>query len=240
MSLLCLLPPPSDRGFDQLLYFLHTHVSSHLQELQRADTFYEVFATFIVGPPDHSDAGSALHSHLVGCATTDPVTHHLALFVPIGPDYPYKGPQEWAPHGPPRCLWPDLPFLVTSPDYVLGAQATISELRRCLGYSSSLNLFTTTHSLAGSDVLLHLPPPSPTLLKQLSSPLSSPFLSLMISDTTLLLRSSLSLKQLQPHSLQITNTHATRSKTKASTLTYSTPSIARPIMATAPHQPLTS
>ncbi len=56
-------------------------------------------------------------------------------------------------------LWPDLPFLVTSPEYVLGAQATINELRRCLGYSSALNLFTTSHSLAGSDVLLHLPPP---------------------------------------------------------------------------------
>ncbi len=26
-------------------------------------TFYEVFATFIVGPPDHSNAGTALHSH---------------------------------------------------------------------------------------------------------------------------------------------------------------------------------
>ena len=57
-------------------------------------------------------------------------------------------------------LWPDLPFLVTSPDYILGAQASLSELRRCLGYPSAFSLFTTSHSLAGSDVLLHFPPPS--------------------------------------------------------------------------------
>ena len=43
--------------------------------------------------------------------------------------------------------------------YVLGAQASISELRRCLGHSSTLNLFITTTSLAGSDVLVHLPHP---------------------------------------------------------------------------------
>ena len=155
-------PSPSNRGFPQLLNFLHSHLAPHLQDLQKADTFYEVFATFIVGAPDHSNAGSALHSHLVGCATTDPITHHLAFYVAVGPDQIYKGAQEWAPlivHLAASFLWPDLPFLVCSPDYVLGAHAAISELRRCLSYSSPLNLFTTTTSLAGSDVLVHLPPP---------------------------------------------------------------------------------
>ena len=56
-------------------------------------------------------------------------------------------------------LYPDLPFLVCSPDYVLGAQASIDELRSCLGFSSTLNLFTTHTSLVGSDVLVHLPYP---------------------------------------------------------------------------------
>ena len=100
---------------------------------------------------------------IVGCATTDPATHHLVLYVPTGAGQPYTGPSEWAPvmvHIAASLLWPDLPFLVTSPDYILGAQASLSELRRCLGYPSAFSLFTTSHSLAGSDVLLHFPPPS--------------------------------------------------------------------------------
>ena len=88
------LPSPSDSSFDQLVHFLHDHVSDHLRRLQQVGTFTEVFATFIVGPPDHSNAGSSLHSHLVGCATTDPDTHHLALYVPTGADQPYTGPLE--------------------------------------------------------------------------------------------------------------------------------------------------
>ena len=137
------LPSPSDSSFDQLVHFLHDHVSDHLRRMQQAGTFTEVFATFIVGPPDHSNAGSSLHSHLVGCATTDPNTHHLALYVPTGAGQPYTGPSEWAPvmvHIAASLLWPDLPFLVTSPDYILGAQATLSELRRCLGYPSACSL----------------------------------------------------------------------------------------------------
>ena len=115
----------------------------------------------------------SLHSHPVGCATTDPNTHHLALCVPTGAGQPYTGPSEWAPvmvHIAASLLWPDLPFLVTSPDYILGAQATLSELRRCLGYPSAFSLFTTSHSLAGSDVLLHLPPPSTFSLTPVSTP----------------------------------------------------------------------
>ena len=157
------LPSPSDSSFDPLVHFLHEHVSDHLRRMQQIGTFTEVFATFIVGPPDHSNAGSSLHSHLVGCATTDPDTHHLVLYVPTGAGQPYTGPSEWAPvmvHIAASLLWPDLPFLVTSPDYILGAQASLSELRRCLGYPSAFSLFTTSHSLAGSDVLLHFPPPS--------------------------------------------------------------------------------
>ena len=167
------LPSPSDSSFDQLVHFLHDHVSDHLRRLQQVGTFTEVFATFIVGPPDHSNAGSSLHSHLVGCATTDPDTHHLALYVPTGADQPYTGPSEWAPvmvHIAASLLWPDLPFLVTSPDYILGAQATLSELRRCLGYPSAFSLFTTSHSLAGSDVLLHFPPPSTFSLIPVTTP----------------------------------------------------------------------
>ena len=167
------LPSPSDSSFDQLVHFLHDHVSDHLRRLQQVGTFTEVFATFIVGPPDHSNAGSSLHSHLVGCATTDPDTHHLALYVPTGADQPYTGPSEWAPvmvHIAASLLWPDLPFLVTSPDYILGAQATLSELRRCLGYPSTFSLFTTSHSLAGSDVLLHFPPPSTFSLIPVTTP----------------------------------------------------------------------
>ena len=152
------LPSPSDSSFDQLVHFLHDHVSDHLRRMQQlVGTFTEVFATFIVGPPDHSNAGSSLHSHLVGCATTDPDTHHLGLYVPTGAGQPYTGPSEWAPvmvHIAASLLWPDLPFLVTSPDYILGAQA----------------MFTTSHSLAGSDVLLHFPPPSTFSLIPVSTP----------------------------------------------------------------------
>ena len=173
------LPWPSDSSFDH----------DHLRGMQQAGTFTEVFATFIVGPPDHSNAGSSLHSHLVGCATTDPTTHHLALYVPTGAGQPYTGPSEWAPvmvHIAASLLWPDLPFLVTSPDYILGAQATLSELRRCLGYPSAFSLFITSHSLAGSDVLLHFPPPSTFSLTPVSTPptpFADPLPPLMISAT---------------------------------------------------------
>ena len=156
------LPSLSDRGFPQLLTFLHSHLDSHIRAVQHADTFDDIFATFVAGPQDHHNAGAALHSHLVGCATTDPSTHHLALYVPVGPESPYKGPSDWAPlmvYLATSFLYPDLPFLVCSPDYVLGAQASIDELRRCLGFSSTLNLFTTHTSLVGSDVLVHLPYP---------------------------------------------------------------------------------
>ena len=167
------LPSPSDSSFAQLVHFLHEHVSDHLRRMQQIGTFTEVFATFIVGPPNHSNAGSSLHSHLVGCATTDPDTHHLVLYVPTGAGQPYTGPSEWAPvmvHIAASLLWPDLPFLVTSPDYILGAQASLSELRRCLGYPSAFSLFTTSHSLAGSDVLLHFPPPSTFSLIPVNTP----------------------------------------------------------------------
>ena len=113
----------SDSSFDPLVHFLHEHVSDHLRCMQQIGTFNEVFATFIVGPPDHSNAGSSLHSHLVGCATTDPNTHHLVLYVPTGAGQQYTSPSEWAPvmvHIAASLLWPDLPFLVTSPDYILG------------------------------------------------------------------------------------------------------------------------
>ena len=66
------LPSFSDRGFPQLLTFLHSHLDSHIRAVQHADTFDDIFATFVVGPQDHHNAGAALHSHLVGCATTDP------------------------------------------------------------------------------------------------------------------------------------------------------------------------
>ena len=156
------LPSPSDRGFPQLLTFLHSHHDSHIRAVQHADTCDDIFASFVVGPQDHHNAGAALHSHLVGCAATDPSAHHLALCVPVGPESPYKGPSDWAPlmvYLAASFLYPDLPFLVCSPDYVLEAQASIDELRRCLGFSSTLNLFTTHTSLVGSDVLVHLPYP---------------------------------------------------------------------------------
>ena len=156
------LSSPSDRGFPQLLTFLHSHLDSHIRAVQQADTCDDLFASFVVGLQDHHNAGAALHSHLVGCATTDPSAHHLALYVPVGPESPYKGPSDWAPlmvYLAVSFLYPDLPFLVCSPDYVLGAQASIDELRCCLGFSSTLNLFTTHTSLVGSDVLVHLPYP---------------------------------------------------------------------------------
>ena len=51
------LPSPSDSSFDPLVHFLHEHVSDHLRRMQQIGTFTEVFATFIVGPPDHSKTG---------------------------------------------------------------------------------------------------------------------------------------------------------------------------------------
>ena len=107
------LPSLSDRGFSQLLSFLHSYLDYNIRAVQHADTCDDIFATFVVGPQDHHNAGAALHSHLVGCATTDPSAHHLALYVPVGPDSPYKGPSDWAPlmvYLAASLLYPDLPF----------------------------------------------------------------------------------------------------------------------------------
>ena len=140
-------------------------------------------------------------------------------------------------------LWPDLPFLVTSPDYVLGAQATIHELRRCLGFSSALNLFTTPHSLAGSDVLLHLPPPPNSALTPplpCHRPPSIPLLPSMTFDTTLRRMYFNSLKQLQSHKWQTTNTNAIKSPPTVLTQISCTRFSARLTMVINPHQTSTS
>ena len=117
--------------------------------------------TFIVGPPDHPNARYAFHSHLVGCHTTfngDMHVDYSAIYIPYGPGHPWAGPAEWGPlmvFLAAALLWPDLPFLVCHPRFLLGAHAPLDELRDVFNTDRPMVLFSSARELTRSEVLYH-------------------------------------------------------------------------------------
>ena len=55
-------------------------------------------------------------------------------------------------------LYPDLPFLVCPPNFFLGCLAKVSELRNIFPRQSGFHFFSSSSSLACSDLILRLPP----------------------------------------------------------------------------------
>lgn len=151
------------RNFKNLLTFLHNRVHPTLQSRSSHAASATPFLTFVVGSGQHRVAPAAMHSHLVGCATAPDISeYHGTLYVPVGPGATWHCPAEWAPifvYLAAALLWPDLPFLVCSPAYLLGAHATILELRTFFSNPGSLTCFSSAKSLCRCDALLRLPPP---------------------------------------------------------------------------------
>ena len=122
------IPPPTRPSFAILVQHVHEQLDSYLATQQK-DGKLNAFITFIVGPPDHPNARYALHSHLVGCHTTfngDMHVDYSTIYIPCGHGHPWAGPSEWGPlmvFLAAALLWPDLPFLVCHPRFLLGAHA---------------------------------------------------------------------------------------------------------------------
>ena len=114
-----------------------------------------------MGPPDHPNARYALHSHLVGCHTTfngDMHVDYSTIYIPCGHGHPWAGPSEWGPlmvFLAAALLWPDLPFLVCHPRFLLGAHAPLDELREVFSTNCPMVLFSSARDLTRSDVLYH-------------------------------------------------------------------------------------
>lgn len=71
-------------------------------------------------------AGKSLHSHLVGCATVNPVesAHRFVIYVPIRSTLAWNGPLDGRLFLLLSLLYPDLPFLVCPPTLFLGCQGS--------------------------------------------------------------------------------------------------------------------
>ena len=52
-------------------------------------------------------------------------------------------------------LWPDLPFLVCHPRFLLGAHAPLDELREVFSTDCPMVLFSSARDLTRSNVLYH-------------------------------------------------------------------------------------
>ena len=78
---------------------------------------------------------------------------YSTIYIPSGPGHPWAGPEEWGPlmvFLAAALLWPDLPFLVCHPRFLLGAHAPLDELSEVFK--------TTPHGaflLCQRDVLYH-------------------------------------------------------------------------------------
>ena len=154
------IPPPTRLSFAILVQHVHEQLDSYLTTQQK-DGKLNAFITFIVGPPDHPNARYALHSHLVGCHTTfngDMHVDYSTIYIPCGHGHPWAGPSEWGPlmvFLAAALLWPDLPFLVCHPRFLLGAHAPLEELRDVFPTDCPMVLFSSARDLTRSDVLYH-------------------------------------------------------------------------------------
>ena len=127
-----------------------------LQKLNK-NFLFKIFDKKLVQPVPRY----ALHSHLVGCHTTfngDMHVDYSTIYIPCGHGHPWAGPSEWGPlmvFLAAALLWPDLPFLVCHPRFLLGAHAPLDELREVFSTDCPMVLFSSARDLTRSDVLYH-------------------------------------------------------------------------------------
>ena len=149
-----------------LLQYLQKHLTPHLQAQIGTNT-RSCFVTLIIGPSTDCRVGPALHSHLVCAAVAPPTEDYSVLFIPSDLIHDFNCPTEWEPlllYIAASLCYPDLPFLVTTPDYVAGALCTAQGLRDLFKSSCPHVFMSTADSLVSPHLFLHLPPHAPLSL----------------------------------------------------------------------------
>ena len=166
-----------------LLNYLNQHLTPHLRS-HIGTSIQSCFVTLIIGPSTDVRVGAALHSHLVCAAVAPSNEDYSVLFIPSDLLTDFACPIEWQPlflYLAASLAYPDLPFLVTTPDYMAGALCTAQGLRSLLNNSCSHILLATADTLVSPHLFLHLPPHVSTLTGRdgyWHGSLQSPFLSL--------------------------------------------------------------
>ena len=117
-----------------LLNYLNQHLTPHLRS-HIGTSIQSCFVTLIIGPSTDVRVGAALHSHLVCAAVAPSNEDYSVLFIPSDLLTDFACPIEWQPlflYLAASLAYPDLPFLVTTPDYMAGALCTAQGLRSVL------------------------------------------------------------------------------------------------------------
>ena len=146
-----------------LLNHLNQHLTPHLRS-HIGTSIQSCFVTLIIGPSTDVRVGAALHSHLVCAAVAPSNEDYSVLFIPSDLLTDFACPIEWQPlflYLAASLAYPDLPFLVTTPDYMAGALCTAQGLRSLLNNSCSHILLATADTLVSPHLFLHLPPHVP-------------------------------------------------------------------------------
>ena len=152
--------PAPTYNFTPLLNFLADTLNPHIAHLASQPT-HSCFVILVVGPSTHTMAGPALHSHLVSSVTI-PGDDVSVIYVPTDLIQGFSETTAWHPllvYTTAALAYPDLPFLVVTPDYSAGATTSPDSLRKLLSPADSMVVFSSSQSIISPDVLLHLPPP---------------------------------------------------------------------------------
>ena len=152
--------PATTFNFSSLLQFLADTLNPHLTYLASQPT-HSCFVILVVGPSTHSMAGPALHSHLVSSVTAIPGDDVSVIYVPTDLIRGFSDPTDWHPllvYTTAALAYPDLPFLVVTPEYSAGATTSPDSLRKLLSPADSMVVLSSAKSIIAPDVLLHLPP----------------------------------------------------------------------------------
>ena len=152
--------PAPAYNFSPLLKFLADTLNPHLAYLASQPT-HSCFVILVVGPSTHTMAGPALHSHLVSSVTAIPGDDVSVIYVPTDLIQGFSETTDWHPllvYTTTALAYPDLPFLVVTPEYSAGATTSPDSLRKLLCPADSMVVFSSSQSIISPDVLLHLPP----------------------------------------------------------------------------------
>ena len=144
-----------------LLHFLDKHLTPHLRS-QIGTRTQSCFVTLVIGHSTDPRVGPTLHSHLVCAAVAPSSEDYSVLFIPSDLLTDFSCPLEWQPlllYIAAALSYPDLPFIVTTPDYIAGALCTAQGLRNIFQTTCPHIFLATADALASPHVFLHLPPP---------------------------------------------------------------------------------
>ena len=157
------LQPAPIFNFTPLLQFLADTINPHITLLASQPT-HSCLVVLVVGPSTHPMAGPSLHSHLVTSFTALPGDDLSVVYIPTDLIQGFPEHIDWHPllvYTTVSLAYPDLPFLVVSPEYSAGATTSPASLRTLLSPTDSMVVFSCSESIIVPDVFLHLPPRVP-------------------------------------------------------------------------------